>query len=483
MPTAAFFQHRHPRKYTLSAWTDRVQGFGLYLTALSLFLAPAGVSAGLALLWLGFFLALATGRRLPMSVGVLLALVFGLYALFNGVLADNPGSDLGGRLASAADWAQLCVFVPVAYALRGDQRRLIHLLALALFGLLLGGLWRLDWALLLSDSASFLGSRPGFGFPAIVFALFSGIALIGLFVFRVRWWSASVLGLGGWWVLLWLVAVALLLQGFVVTLSRGAWIALACTVIVAVLMSRRGYFAARSDEIAGETPGERLGDGPGASAAEGRMRRLRPALPWLGVLLLTGLLALNAGTIIDRLGAETDAASAILSGDSDFSAESSIGLRWHAQRFGLSLWLERPVFGWGPGSTHALIASSAEPALGVGGDEVMDHLHNTYLELLVQLGLIGLVIWLGLFVSLFLSIRKAWRGQLLSADLALFLTLAIVYLSAWNLFDFHALHQGWRGLWALLAGSALSVGLYAAVNAEHAGNAAGEHGATACASP
>ena len=457
----------------MSTWTDRVQGFGLYLTALSLFLAPAGVSVGLALIWLGFFLALATGRRLPVSAGVWLAAVFGLYALINAALTDYPGSDLGGRFASVADWVQLCVFVPVACALRGDQRRLLQLLALALFGLLLGGLGRLDWALLLSDSTVFLGSRPGFGFPAIVFALFSGIALIGLFVLRARWWSASVRGIGAWGVVLWLVAAAMLLQGFVLTLSRGAWIALACTVVVAVWMGRRGYLIARSDEIAavslgersGERSGERLGDGPGVSAAQGRMTHLRPALPWLGGLLLMGLMALNAGTIIDRLGAETDAASAILSGDTDVSAQSSFGQRWHAQRFGLSLWLERPVFGWGPGSSHALIASSGEPALGVGGDEVMDHLHNTYLELLVQLGLIGLAIWVGLFVSLFLSIGKAWRARLLSADLARFLTLAIVYLSVWDLFDFHALHQDWRGAWALLAGSALSVGLFAASDA------------------
>ncbi len=37
-------------------------------------------------------------------------------------------------------------------------------------------------------------------------------------------------------------------------------------------------------------------------------------------------------------------------------------------------------------------------------------------------------------------------------------------------------------LWALLAGSALSVGLFAVVNAEHAGDVADQHGATACAS-
>lgn len=466
----------------MSAWTDRVQGFGLYLMALSLFLAPAGVSAGLILLWLGFFLALATRRRSPVSAGVWLALVFAVYALINAILAGYPGSDMGDRLASAADWAQLCVFVPVAYALRGDQRRLIQLLALALLGMLLGGLWRLDWALLLSDSAGFVSSRPGFGFPAIVFALFSGVALIGLFGLRARWWSASTWGLGGWWVVLWLVAAALVLQGFVLTLSRGAWIALACTVAVAAWMGRRGRCAGRSGGSADEMPGEMSSSGPGETAADGGMTHLRPALPWLGGLLLTGLLALNAGPIVDRLGEEPGAVSAILSGDTDFSAPSSLSLRWHAQRFGLSLWLERPLFGWGPGSSHALIASSGRPALGVGGDEALDHLHNTYLELLVQLGLIGLLLWVGLFVSLFLSIVKARRAGLLSADLARFLTLSIVYLSVWDLFDFHALHQDWRGAWALLAGSALSVGLFAAVDAEHAGDAPDQHGETACAS-
>lgn len=458
----------------MSAWTDRVQGFGLYLTALSLFLAPAGVSVGLAFIWLGFFLALATGRRLPVSGGVWLAVVFAVYVLINAALAEYPGSDLGGRLASAADWIQLCVFVPVAYALRGDQRRLTQLLALALLGLLLGGLWRLDWSLLLSDSAGFLSSRPGFGFPAIVFALFSGIALVGLFVLRARCWSASVGGLGGWWVVLWLVAAAMVAQGFVLTLSRGAWIALACTVVVAFWTGRRGHYAARSDEIAG--------DSSGVSVAEGGMTRLRPALPWIGGLLMTGLLALNAGSIVDRLGEEPGAVSAILSGDTDYSARSSLSLRWHAQRFGLSLWLERPVLGWGPDSSHALIASSGQPALGVGGDEALDHLHNTYLELLVQLGLIGLLIWIGLFVSLFLSIRKARRARFLSADLARFLTLSLVYLSVWDLFDFHALHQDWRGAWAMLAGSALSVGLFAVVDAEHAGDAADQHGEAGCAS-
>jgi O-antigen ligase len=272
----------------------------------------------------------------------------------------------------------------------------------------------------------------------------------------------------------------MVLQGFVLTLSRGAWLALACTVAVAVWMDRRGYFAAGSNEIAGVSPGARsgesIGDGPAVSAAEGRMTHLRRLLPWLGGLLLTGLLALNAGSIFDRLGEESDALSAIFSGDTDDSAQSSLGLRWHAQRFGLSLWLERPCLGWGSNASHALIASSAQPALGVGGDEVLDHLHNTYLELLVQLGLIGLLLWVGLFVSLFLSIAHAWRARLLSADLARFLTLAIVYLSVWDLFDFHALHQDWRGAWALLAGSALSVGLFAA------GDATDPHEETACAS-
>jgi O-antigen ligase len=110
---------------------------------------------------------------------------------------------------------------------------------------------------------------------------------------------------------------------------------------------------------------------------------------------------------------------------------------------------------------------------------MLDHLHNTYLELLLQFGMVGLALWFGIFVSLFVSIRRARDLGRLDADVARFLVVSIVYLSLWNLIDFHATHQAWRGLWALLAGSALSVGLFATDSATPESRQTSE---TACAS-
>ena len=459
----------------MSAWADRVQGFGLYLTALSLFLAPSGVSAGLALIWLGFLLSLAARRPLPLSNSVWFGIAFGVYALINGAFPTLPDSTLSWRLAQAGDWVQLCVFLPAAYALRGDQHRLLQLLTLALIGLLLGMLWRLDWDLLLSDSAGFFGSRPGFGFPAIVFALISGVALIGLLVFRERFWLGSAQRPAAWRAMAWIAATAFVAQGFMLTLSRGAWIALAVTAVAAVWLSRRIRPTSLGDQLPVQS-GVRSGvQSPMMSAALYR----RSALLWFVGFLLLGLLAFNAGPFIDRFSQEQDAVNAMLSGNMDYSAQSSLSLRWHAQRFGLAAWLERPLFGWGPGASHAMMVASADPALQADGGGALKHLHNTYLELLVQLGLVGLLLWLGLSVCLLLSVLKAWRSQVLSPDLARFLILAIVYLSLWDLFDFHATHQDWRGLWALLAGAALSAGLFADSRADDAG---GQRAETPCAS-
>jgi len=460
----------------LFAWADRIQGFGLYLTALSLFLIPVGVAFGLVLIWLGFLLSLGARRRLPLSSGVWLGVAFGAYVVVNGVFAALPESSPTWRLARAGDWVQLCVFMPAAYALRGDSQRLLRLLFLALVGLLLGMLWRLDWGLLLSDASGFLSSRPGFGFPAIVFALFSGIALIGLFVFRERCWMASTRLIAALRVTAWIIATAMVAQGFMLTLSRGAWIALVLTGIAAIWLPRLLRQAGRLDPH----PSESQPSPSNWSAAAGPPRS---ALHWFVGVLLLGLVVFNAPPFVDRLSQEQAALSAELAGEADAGAQSSLSLRWGAQRFGFEAWIERPLLGWGPGSSDTLLAASANPVSQGDGGGVLAHLHNTYLELLVQLGLLGLVLWCGIFICLFMSLVTAWRRGRLTPDTARFLILAMVYLSIWNLFDFHALHQDWRGLWTLLAGAALSVGLFAGVGEDGSPDNGGERRlGTACAS-
>jgi O-antigen ligase len=414
----------------LQAWIDRLRRLGLDVTALALFSAPAGVSIGLGLVALAFFLLLARRPAWPLSAGVVVAVGFCLYALALGLFGSYPGGTLAGRMEAAAQWAQLLVFVPVAYLLAGDQSRLLRLLGLALHGLILGALWRLDWALLLADPGGFLETRPGFGFPANVAALFTGTALLGLVVLRRRWWQGPgpwAPRLGLWW-----LATLLVAQGFLLSLSRGAWLALALTAVLGLVSSARG---------------------------SGLRMPLRLLLPMGAVALVVALL--YAGAMAERIASEWGAVQAMVAGDIDYAPDSSLSQRWHAQRFGITAWLEHPWLGWGPGAAKALLAASDDPSVMLIDYGPIEHLHNTYLEVLVQLGLVGLVLWLGLFGLLVRSVSKARANRQVDRDVARFLVLALLYLMFWNLFDFHAMHQSWRAYWAVLAGAALSVGLFA----------------------
>lgn len=422
---------------------DSLRLFALHGLALTLFLAPAGVAAGLLLVWLWLLLRLIRGPRLQHHPVVWLALLFALYALVQlGFPRVEAVQEAQAPWVVALSWVQLIVFVPVAYALGGRERLALRLLLLALIGLVLGTLWRLDWALLTSDAAAFFDSRPGFGFPALGYALFSGTALIGLVVLRRRCWARAD---GRWrlWALpLWGLAWVLLAEGFILTQARGSWLGLGIVGLLGLALWLRRQLRAR-----------------------GRIPRA-PVI--IATLTLAALIAVNAGEILDRLGEEQGVAEQLLRGELPAEQVTSISLRWHAQRFGLEHWLQRPWLGWGPGASYPLMlegfaaSSGADAAAGLWDpvSGVLKHLHNSYLEILTQLGLVGLALWMGIAVLLVLGIIAARRRGELSPDLALFLLLALLYLALWSLFNFRMVHQDFRGYWALLAGVSLSVLLY-----------------------
>ena len=485
-------------------WKSALDGlrlFSLYGLSLSLFLAPAGVSAGLALIWIWLLASLVTLlliRPLPESQRpshplVWLILAFALYCLLQAFFPRGLLAEPSQRWVAAFSWAQLAVVVPIAYALRGDERLLPRLCLLVLMGLLLGTLWRLDWALLLSDADAFFVSRPGFGFPALGYALYAGTALIGLLALRHRCWYRPD-GRQRWWVPpLWLAALALLAEGVVLTQARGSWLGLMLVGLLGVGLWLRAQWL-----------------------RQGRIPR-RPLLAAAGGLLL--LIGLNAGEIGERINEEQQVAEQLLRGEVPVDQITSFTLRWHAQRFGLEAWLERPWFGWGPGASGLLMtagvaattadnAVDAEVGLPVAGfeagrvseanraseasrvseagrvseasrasavseelilaargvwhpeDGVLKHLHNSYLELLVQLGLVGFGLWMLIASLLLWAVYDAMRRGRVSRDLGLFLILALLYLALWSLFNFRMVHQDFRGYWALLAGAALSLALY-----------------------
>jgi len=419
----------------LQGWLDAFRTGSLYLLAVSLFLVPVGVGVGSVLIWLWLLAALLLRRPLPSHPAVWLAVAFAVFCLLQAAF-PRAGVEPGVRWDAAWSWAQIVAFVPVAYALKGDERLVVRLLLLSLTGLLLGMAWRTDWSLLFDDPQGFADARPGFGFPTLAYALFAGSALIGLFALRRRWWHAAS-GFRRWWMLLvWLLAVAILAEGFLLSKARGSWLAL---VLVAVLAAVAWWRQQRRHD----RPVFRAG-----------------IIAMLAPLLL--LLGLNAGEIRERLSEEQQVVGELLRGDLVTDETTSLTLRWHAMLFGWERWLERPWLGWGPGTSRPLMMQSGGPHLRYpepdGG--VLKHLHNSYLELLVQLGLVGLLLWLMVAIQIIWAPYAATRRGELDADLGWFLVLALLYLAFWSHFNFRMVNQDFRGYWTLLAGVSLTFGLY-----------------------
>jgi len=439
--------------------SQQVLGAALYLLALALFLAPAGVAAALVLLWVGFLGALLARWQGPKHAitGVArthpliwIAAVLALYCLAQTLLLRLLSGEGGPmpQLGDAVDWARIVVFVPAAYAIAARRERLPLLLLLALIGLIGGMLIRMDWVLLLDAPGRFLSARDGFGFGAIAFGLYSGTALLGLIVLRRRCWQDAQ-GRARWpRVVAWLVALALVLQGLVMTGSRGAWLAMLAGLAAVLWLQRRQGPMVRSDSVR-----------PSTSSV-----RARVVLVLVGSALLALLLA-NSGRVLDRFAEELDTARALATGEIAYDRDSSLSLRLHAQLYGLEAWSERPWLGWGAGTTRSLMEASGELALRSPEGIVLKHLHNTYLEAAVQLGLGGLVLFLALHLGLIGLVAR----RLASADDAstgdsdrdclIFLVAALVLLLVWDLFDYRLVRQDWRGYWTLLAGAALSLGL------------------------
>ena len=425
----------------LRPWGQRIGEAGLHLLCLCAFLAPAGAATGLGLLVLGFILA--PPRRssdsplqaLPLPPAVAIAVGLAAFVLVHTawvVMGDPAAAPDLWRAAGA--WLALLIFVPFGWFLAQGPTRIWRLLGLTLVGLIGGILWRLDWAALMANSEAYLGSRPGFGFPTIAFALYAGTAILGLVFLARRWWAPGPSRV--WRVGLWALALVLLVEGFLIAQSRGSWIAL----VVALPLGGALAWRLGSQQTRTQAP------------------RHRGLLLAAALVAIGGLVIANGGLILERLSAELDTLDTALEEAPGDRPRTSLELRLRAQVFGLTHWSQRPWLGWGAGSSNPLMEADGDPGLREEG-LILRHLHNAYLELLVQFGVLGALLAAALMASLILGVWQALGGGRCPPDLGVFLLAAFAFLLIWSLWSYRALHQDWRIYWVLLAGTALAVSL------------------------
>jgi O-antigen ligase len=109
-----------------------------------------------------------------------------------------------------------------------------------------------------------------------------------------------------------------------------------------------------------------------------------------------------------------------------FEEASPVEFRMALDRAGWELFQERPVFGWSAGEVQAELERTVE-----GFHEEVFYFHNTFLEVAVSYGCVGVGLYLWLLIDMFMLARRRFAAEM--------------YPRAGNFLD-----AGFRSLWPML---------------------------------
>lgn len=417
-------------------WFSRLGLAGLYLFAFSSSASTAGASLGLTLLAVGSVFVIVHQRQWfarDQVIQLNLLLIAYLLALASWSTLQHPET-------STRQWNSVRELAMLSFPIVGlwvaqNEMRARRVLLVALVGFVLELVVHA-----LEDQADFLRAvnedptlfRYTFHKSAATIGLFAAVTLLGLGIFfrsmlgnsSQRWWFSLRFAL-------WLGAVLLTGYALLISWSRASWLALLVSALIAIPASLL-----------------RLKRYTGTSSR----RQIVIAAALLLSLIISGYFI--ADRIGDRLAFEQDSYSRLLSGDIETLDDKSVGSRARMLVYGFQLWQQKPWFGWAPARTDLMLDTHPHAAL-----HQFDHLHNTYLELAVRLGMVGLILVLAI---VWLSLYRLWqryRQGLIQPDTFWFLAGSLGLFAIWSAFDVRFDHSDGRHFWLLLGGVIYGLGL------------------------
>ncbi len=159
------------------------------------------------------------------------------------------------------------------------------------------------------------------------------------------------------------------------------------------------------------------------------------------MVCLSAVIASN-NTIVDRVMEEKEALEAITTLDFDDVPYSSFGIRLHSWVAASEFIKEKPIFGWGSnGKTLVMKKTAWLPDWVRNG---FGHLHNTYIQILVNFGLVGLAFYLFIWMYMTNSLFKEIRKGTIKKDIGYFF---ISFLCFWSIMNcFEAYQNFWTGV-------------------------------------
>lgn len=342
-------------------------------------------------------------RRSPPFIFILLAITI---QLLSWIASQVLHPELARDLPKIELLTRIFLFVPIAWWLGSSIKNTFIFWSAAAIGIatspwLIGGGFKE-----ISDGLS--GARVDFSIsnaqhPSLLF----GTLLIGLLCFCSRLWRSKK-GFFSFF-LFWIPCIILCLVIIVITQTRATWLGLIITGCVAGLLFFLNHLSSTHKR------------------GKGRL---------IFITLLLSTLALTVPTFFDgiiakRISAEKATVNAFMEGQIDNIPYSSIGIRIHTWRAGIEHFRKRPIFGWGANGKRIAIEESTwlpeDVRKGFG------HLHNTFLELLVNYGVLGLAFYFSLIGWTLRESYRARKRNDMPNDIFIFFVLFLVF---WNIVNF-----------------------------------------------
>jgi O-antigen ligase len=258
------------------------------------------------------------------------------------------------------------------------------------------------------------GERVFFGLrQAQHTSLFFGVILIGLLCF-----TRKIINIKKWLTIPLLLTIAYCLLIIYINSSRQAWLALLLT---AFFMA--SYFTIKH-----------------FNRATGKQKLVTISL-FLGGMLCLSVVIANNNTIVERVMEEKEALGAIATLDFDEVPYSSFGIRLHSWVAASEFIKEKPIFGWGSnGKTLVMKKTEWLPDWVQYG---FGHLHNTYIQILVNFGLVGLAFYLFIWVYMTKNLFKEIRKGTIKKDIGYFYMGFVCFWGIMNCFE--AYQSFWTG--------------------------------------
>lgn len=417
------------KNHGMQAGVERVVLGLLYVYAFSVFLNP-GISAGAIGALLLLTIASGNYRARYNTPLTWLSVVFLLYSALvawsaAALYPETLALQVKGLISLNSLW-----FLPVvilAVAVRERERHFFNFILVSILGFLVKLLLKFDvdrFIVVVKDNEPF-----GFILPHNALGTYSVVALL----FVVIWFHKQVqeASLSYYHRIMLLPLMVLFPILLLLSNSRSSLL-----IFAAVLLAAGWGYLARKKDFSLQCQVER-----------------RALLFICGVVLLLGILF--STRVIERFMFEADVWRAIATGQIE---EMSLGgaHNYKSSDVRILMWriaaekiAEKPLTGWGPGTSADLL----EPVRVKTGQLPFDF-HNIVIELWIEVGLVGLVLIIAANYLAILSLWRAYRSGNCGAHLLIYLcsALAVIYLaSCINIRTNEAIGRNWMVLFLALA--------------------------------